>query len=103
MRKAKLMSAVTASGIQASLGKRCDFVAVPLCKAKQEEEGNPAVTPKTLLNAWSSACPIYPEFAQILWAEVMVTLRCHSFSYCLGATFGQQSELAQQSNTSNTA
>ena len=28
-----------------------------LDKAKQEEEGNPAVTPKTLLNAASSAKP----------------------------------------------
>jgi hypothetical protein len=26
-----------------------------ICKAKQEEEGNPAVTPKTLLNATLSA------------------------------------------------
>lgn len=62
LRKAKLVSLVTASGSRASLGKRCDFGAVLLCEAKQEEEGNPAVTPKTLLNARSSACPICPEF-----------------------------------------
>ena len=55
LRKAKLMSLVTSSGSRASLGKCCDFAALPLCKAKQEEEGNPAVTPKTLLNARSSA------------------------------------------------